>query len=84
VRATSGASEAADAGEADADREREPLRELHGVLVSRDEYLQMKLAASERARAELGEALGSVRRAVREAGLDVGVINEAIVAARQL
>jgi len=44
----------------------------------------MKLAASERARAELGEALGSVRRAVREAGLDVGVINEAIVAARQL
>jgi len=54
------------------------------VLVSRDEYLQMKLAASDRTRAELGEALGSVRRAVREAGLDVGVINEAIVAARQL
>jgi prevent-host-death family protein len=54
------------------------------VLMSRDEYVQMKLAASERARAELGNALGAVRRAVREAGLDVEVIDEAIGAARQL
>ncbi len=54
------------------------------VLVSRDEYQQMKLAASERARVELGEALGSVRRAVRDAGLEVGVIDQAIAAARQL
>ena len=54
------------------------------VLVSRDEYLQMKLVASERARAELAEALGSARRKVREAGLDAGVIDEAIAAARQL
>jgi prevent-host-death family protein len=54
------------------------------VLMSRDEYVQMKLAASERARAELGNALGAARRAVREAGLDVEVIDEAIGAARQL
>jgi prevent-host-death family protein len=54
------------------------------VLVSRDEYAQMKLAASERARAELNDALGGVRQAVREAGLDVEVIDEAIAAARQL
>lgn len=54
------------------------------VLVSRDEYIHMKLAATERARAELGEALSSVRSAVREAGLDIGVIDEAIAAARRL
>jgi len=54
------------------------------VLVSRDEYLQMKLVVSERARAELAEALGSARRKVREAGLDAGMIDEAIAAARQL
>jgi len=54
------------------------------VLVSRDEYAQMKLAASEHARAELADALGAARRAVREAGLDVEVIDEAIAAARQL
>jgi prevent-host-death family protein len=54
------------------------------VLVSRDEYLQMKLTASERARAELAEALGSARRKIRAAGLDAGVIDEAIAAARQL
>ena len=44
------------------------------VLVSRDEYLQIKLAASERARAELAEALGSAREKVRVAGLDAGVV----------
>ena len=54
------------------------------VLVSRDEYLQMKLAASERARAELSEALRSARHKVRAAGLDAAVIDEAIAAARQL
>jgi prevent-host-death family protein len=54
------------------------------VLVSRDEYAQMKLAASERARAELNDALGGVREAVRQAGLGVEVIDEAIAAARQL
>ena len=54
------------------------------VLVSRDEYAQMKLAASERARAS-----STTRSAWRdgrsaEAGLDVEVIDEAIAAARQL
>jgi len=54
------------------------------VLVSRDEYMQMKLAATERARVELGEALGTARSAVREAGMDITVIDEAIAAARRL
>jgi prevent-host-death family protein len=54
------------------------------VLVSRDEYTQMKRAASERARSELGDALGAARRAAREAGLGVDVIDEAIAAARRL
>lgn len=44
----------------------------------------MKLAATERARNELAESLGSARRVVSEAGLDVGVIDEAIAASRQL
>lgn len=54
------------------------------VLVSREEYLELKLAATERARAELTEALAQARSTVSEAGLDVGVIDEAIAAARQL
>jgi prevent-host-death family protein len=54
------------------------------VLVSREEYLELKLAATERARAELTDALAQARSTVREAGLDVGVIDEAIAAARQL
>ncbi len=54
------------------------------VLVGREEYVQLKLTATERARTELAECLGSARRMVREAGLDGGVIDEAIAAARQL
>jgi prevent-host-death family protein len=54
------------------------------VLVSREEYLELKLAATERARAELTEALAQARSTVSEAGLDVGVIDEAITAARRL
>ncbi len=54
------------------------------VLVSREEYLELKLAATERARTELSEALAQARSTVREAGLDVAVIDEAIAAARQL
>lgn len=41
------------------------------MLVRREEYLELKLAATERARAELTEALAQVRSTVREAGLDV-------------
>ncbi|HVB07125.1 MAG TPA: type II toxin-antitoxin system Phd/YefM family antitoxin [Acidimicrobiales bacterium] len=54
------------------------------VLVSRDEYAQMKLAATERARAELADALDAARTAVQKAGLEATVIDEAIAAARQL
>lgn len=54
------------------------------VLVSREEYLQMKLVATERARTELAESLRSARRVVSEAGLDVTVIDEAVAAARRL
>lgn len=54
------------------------------MLVSRDEYMQMKLAANQPARVELAAALSSVRREVREAGLDAGVIDEAMAPARQL
>lgn len=54
------------------------------VLVSRDKYLQMKLAASERARADLAKALGSARQKICALGLDAGVIDEAIAAAHQL
>ncbi|MDA8285387.1 MAG: type II toxin-antitoxin system Phd/YefM family antitoxin [Actinomycetota bacterium] len=54
------------------------------VLVSREEYQELKLAATERAREELSGALAQARSTVREAGLDVGVIDEAIAAARQL
>lgn len=54
------------------------------VLVSREEYLQMKLVATERARTELAESLSSARRVVSEAGLDVTVIDEAVAAARRL
>lgn len=54
------------------------------VLMGRNEYVQLKLVATERARAELGEALDSARSVVREAGLNEGVIDEAIAAARRL
>lgn len=54
------------------------------VLISRDEYVQLKMVATERARAELREALDAARSSVGEAGLDVGVIDEAIAAARRL
>jgi len=54
------------------------------VLVSREEYLELRQVAAERARTELSEALARARSTVREAGLDVGSIDEAITAARQL
>lgn len=54
------------------------------VLVSRDEYLQLKLVASEQARGRLQEALEMARRAVDDAGIDPSVIDEAVAAARQL
>ena len=54
------------------------------VLVSREEYVRLKLAQTDQARSELREALGVVRRKVGAAGLDPGVVDEAIAAARRL
>ena len=54
------------------------------VLMSREEYMRMKLAQTEQARTELREALSVARQKVGEAGMDPGVIDEAIAAARQL
>jgi prevent-host-death family protein len=54
------------------------------VLISREEYLQLRLVATERAREQLGQALVAVRAAVAAAGLDPGMVEEALVAARRL
>ena len=54
------------------------------VLVSREEYMRLKLAQTDQARSELREALGVARRKVAAAGLDPGVVDEAIAAARRL
>lgn len=54
------------------------------VLVSREDYVRLKLAQADQARSELREALGEARRKVGAAGLDPGVIDEAIAAARSL
>jgi prevent-host-death family protein len=54
------------------------------VLVSRDEYAQLKQIANERAREELGRLLTGARQRVKAAGLDPSVIEQAIAAARQL
>ncbi|HTV11366.1 MAG TPA: type II toxin-antitoxin system Phd/YefM family antitoxin [Acidimicrobiales bacterium] len=54
------------------------------VLVSREEYMRLKLAETDRARSELREVLGAARRKVAAAGLDPGVVDEAIAAARRL
>ena len=54
------------------------------VLVGREEYVRLKLAQADQARSELREALGEARRKVGAAGLDPGVIDEAIAAARRL
>ena len=54
------------------------------VLVSREEYMRLKLAETDRARSELREVLGAACRKVAAAGLDPGVVDEAIAAARRL
>jgi len=54
------------------------------VLVSREEYMRLKLAETDRARSELREVLSAARRKVAAAGLDPGVVDEAIAAARRL
>lgn len=55
-----------------------------GVLVSRDEYARLQLAAGKLARAELEERLSTARREIERAGLDPSVVDEAIAKAREL
>lgn len=54
------------------------------MLVSRDEYAELKLAASREARADLERRLTEARRRVKRAGLDPTVIDGAIAAARRV
>lgn len=55
-----------------------------GVLLSRDEYSRLKEASSRMARAELAERLAKARGAIKKAGLDPSVVDEAIEAARRI
>ncbi|MGZ8578599.1 MAG: type II toxin-antitoxin system Phd/YefM family antitoxin [Actinomycetota bacterium] len=54
------------------------------VIVSRDEYAQMKEAATRLVRAELQGRLAEVRKSIRQAGLEAGAVDEAIAMARGL
>jgi prevent-host-death family protein len=54
------------------------------TLVSNEEYARLKQAANRDAREDLGRRLAQIRRAVRSAGLDGSVVEEAIAAVRQL
>lgn len=54
------------------------------VLVSRDEYMALRLVEAEAARAKLADALNCARSVVANAGLGTEVIDEAIAAARVL
>lgn len=54
------------------------------VLVSRDEYARLKLAATRLIRAELGDRLTAIRESVAEAGLSEDAVDEAIRSVRGL
>lgn len=54
------------------------------ILVSNDEYARLQEAATREAREELGKRLKDVRRAVKAAGLDPSVVDDAVAAARRL
>ena len=54
------------------------------TLVSNEEYARLKQAANRDARRDLGRRLSQIRRAVRSAGLDASVVEEAISAVRRL
>ena len=71
------------------DRTKEPVGltkrgKAVAVIVSRDEYAQLKEIANERARQNLQKALKAARRQTKEAGLDTSVVDEAIAAARRI
>jgi len=55
-----------------------------GVLISRDEYARLRLAASKLARAELEDRLRKTRKEIKRAGLDTSAVDEAIAQARDL
>lgn len=52
------------------------------MIVGREEYGRIKQIASERARERLAKQLLHTRRQIKAAGLDPGVVEEAIRAAR--
>jgi prevent-host-death family protein len=52
------------------------------VLVGREEFDRLRAAASRAQRAELAQRLADARRQVADAGLDLGLIDEALAAAR--
>ena len=56
----------------------------YGVLVSKEEYTRLKLAASRLAREELAARLGEARKAVVEAGIDPSEVDEVIAEVRKL
>lgn len=55
-----------------------------GVLISRDEYARLLLAASRLAREDLAARLAETRRAVAEAGIDPSEVDQAIEEVRKL
>jgi antitoxin (DNA-binding transcriptional repressor) of toxin-antitoxin stability system len=52
------------------------------VLVGRDEFDRLRVAPRRAERAELAQRLADVRRQVADAGLDPGIIDEALAATR--
>lgn len=54
------------------------------VIVGREEYSSFKAAATRRAREELASTLTEVRKRVKKAGLEPGVVDEAIAVVRGL
>lgn len=56
----------------------------YGVLISRQEYARLKLAASRLAREELAARLAQARDAVAKAGVDPSEVDEAIAEVRKL
>ena len=56
----------------------------YGVLISKDEYTRLKLAASRLAREELAARLAEARKAVVDAGIDPSEVDEAIAEVRKL
>lgn len=56
--------------------------QLAAVVLSRDAYDELLLAASADARHELAEIIEQSRRDVKQAGLDRSVVDEAVAAVR--